>query len=714
VKSFIRLVGRVLAYNWKYYALAIGVFVAFWQVYSVCDAVSVANDKLATAMHQNAAYFEKAFLDGDVFETQRILWRIKNDNVKRITFHPIEFQGSKWIFKEAVIGNLYDRPWAQRTLKTPFISNGAELGQLEYVIDLYDVNAAVFEQNYILFITVVLFFFILLLVSNLGAIRTIIAVEHSVDEINRLADSGSGEDIKNAVRRGIGDMPQDLIGAPFAEMTGKMTDALQNASRLENELAISKAMSDFAAQVAHDIRSPLAAMDAMLKDTSGLPEEKRMMLRNVSNRIRDIANDLLERNRQNAKSSPVTTDENASQTHNFKMERVLLSSLTDPVITEKRLQFQSKPGIHIDLKLTPESYGLFAKLQPVEFRRMVSNLVNNSAEALGDTGAVTVGLSHENGNIILTVADNGKGIPPEILAKLGKKGETHGKAGGSGLGLYHARTTAESWGGSLRISSELGKGTTITVTFPKAEPPVWFVPQLELPAGKAVVVLDDDSTIHQVWKGRFESSRVKEYGIETFSFSTPEQLRDWAKNNPAKAESATSLLDYELLGSTENGLSIAEQLNITERTMLVTSRWEEPQILAECKRLKIKMMPKGLSGLIPITITGNATPFSKIAVLVDDDPLVHMTWKMAAKANGIDLRAYKTPGELMSALSGLDLATPVYIDSELGDGVHGEDVAKTLHEKGFTSIYMETGHPPEQFKQLSFLKGVIGKDPPWE
>ncbi|MBI5743928.1 MAG: hypothetical protein HY952_05215, partial [Elusimicrobia bacterium] len=106
---------RILAYNWRHYAAAVLVFVAFWQGFSAFSAVRVADDKLLTAMRQNAAYFEKAFLEGDVFETQRIMWRIKNDNIKRVTFHPVQFEGSRWIFKEAVIGNLYDRPRAQLT-----------------------------------------------------------------------------------------------------------------------------------------------------------------------------------------------------------------------------------------------------------------------------------------------------------------------------------------------------------------------------------------------------------------------------------------------------------------------------------------------------------------------------------------------------------------------------------------------------------------------
>lgn len=60
----VKILSRALSYNWKYYAAAVAVFVAFWQIFSVFSAVRVADDKLITGMRQNAAYFEKAFLEG--------------------------------------------------------------------------------------------------------------------------------------------------------------------------------------------------------------------------------------------------------------------------------------------------------------------------------------------------------------------------------------------------------------------------------------------------------------------------------------------------------------------------------------------------------------------------------------------------------------------------------------------------------------------------
>ena len=558
----VKILSRAISYNWKYYGAALAVFVAFWQIFSVFSATRVADDKLLTAMRQNAAYFEKAFLEGDVFETQRIMWRIKNDNIKRITFHPVEFKGTKWIFKEAIAGNLYNRPRAQLSRNVPFISNGAELGRLEYVIDLVDVNAAVFGQNYILFITVVFFFMGLLVLSNIGAIKTIFSIERCVDETNALADAGEHSKIQDSIQRSIQSLPKGLRGTPFAVLIGRLAEVLQKASRLESELAVSKATSDLAAQVAHDIRSPLAALGAAAKGLE-VPADRRTLIDGAIGRMQGIADDLLRRYRVPS-ATPVKS----------KLVVCTLGGLIEQVLAEKRLQYKEKIGVKIEF--TGASDEIKALVEPKELQRLISNLVNNSVEAFDGQGMVSIGLSALAGQVFIEVKDNGKGITPEILAKLGRKGETHGKAGGNGLGLYHARSTIENCGGSFKIESEFGKGTTVRIALPRA----------------------------------FDQA------------------------------------------------------------------------------------------------------VSRIAVLLDDDMLVHMNWKMAAKAAGVGLKAYKEPATFLTETAASAKNTPIYIDSDLGNDVKGEDIAQTLHEKGFADLTMVTGHSPEKFAHLPWLK-VSGKEPPF-
>jgi len=495
----------------------------------------------------------------------------------------------------------------------------------------------------------------------------------------------------------------------------KSFNSLMDEIRDKNELLEKQsnlvAVGNLSAQVAHDIRSPLAALDSVLKDVSQLPEEKRIIIRSAVGRIRDIANNLIEKNR---KSHAIVAGKSGNAAAAEPASIELLSSHIDPLITEKRLQVRSKIGIEIEARLDTGSYGLFAQVQPVEFKRALSNLINNAIEALGDKGSVKVVLDSKDDQILIRVQDNGKGIPPEILVKLGQRGETHGKAEGSGLGLYHARTSVESWGGTIEMASEIGKGTTVTVILPQAQPPEWFVSKLELTVGGAVVILDDDTSIHHIWQGRFDSIRVKEQGIEVFHFSTPWELRVWVKDNPAKAPSALYLTDYELIGHKETGLGLVEELGLGERAILITSRYEEKGILKECQRLKVRMIPKGLAGFVPIGFRHAPSPLSgPDAVLLDDDPLGRMLWEMKAKSNGINLITFGSPKAFLAAVGGFPKDTPIYFDCELADGVRGDAFAKDIYAKGFTNLFLATGHPPETFPPMSWIKRVVGKEPPW-
>jgi hypothetical protein len=121
------------------------------------------------------------------------------------------------------------------------------------------------------------------------------------------------------------------------------------------------------------------------------------------------------------------------------------------------------------------------------------------------------------------------------------------------------------------------------------------------------------------------------------------------------------------------------------------------------------MIPKGLADFVPITIS--AAPINQ-AVLLDDAAITHMNWEWAAKENGIELRAFTDPAEFMSRLGDFPKDIPLYIDSELGENIKGENIAAGLKEKGFTNIYLATAHPPERFAHLPWLR-VVTKEAPW-
>lgn len=383
----------------------------------------------------------------------------------------------------------------------------------------------------------------------------------------------------------------------FSELMQLLSESWKTVERQRSVAAI----GEMSQQVAHDIRSPLTALHAISRNMSEMPEEKRVVIRNAVQRIDDITNDLANSQVQSVEAKGVSSE--------------LLSSLIDPLLSEKRTQYRARSDVRIESHVDANSYAMFAKVNSVEFKRVISNIINNAVEAMSGAGVVTVRLDRDDESAVLQIIDDGAGIPADILPTLAQRGVTVGKDAGSGLGLYHARTTVEGWGGSFEIASTVGVGTTITLRLPLAPAPAWFVEELELFAGQPVIVLDDDSSIHHVWAGRFSEYDFDASGIAVHSCKTPEQLRELC----ADLGPATFLCDYELLGSKETGLDMIEELGIADQAILVSSRYAEPSVRKRCEALGVRMIPKGLASIVPITIVEARDPSTAADACAQDD-----------------------------------------------------------------------------------------------
>lgn len=488
------------------------------------------------------------------------------------------------------------------------------------------------------------------------------------------------------------------LAGDFRSLLGSLRDAQAEIVDTRREAAI----GDLARQVAHDIRSPLAALASVTRDLSGLPERPRDLVRTAISRIQDIANGLLERTR-------------ASQGElEPQAQTCLLAALVDSVIGEVRIANMDRADIQLDAD--HGGYGLFIRVEPSDFKRVLSNVINNAVEASDKGSTIVVRLRKEDCGILIEVEDRGRGIPSEVLSKLGQRGATFGKPTGSGLGLYHAKSCAEGWGGSFEISSVVGTGTTVRITLPATAPPPWFVSQLETIRNAPVVVLDDDPTIHQIWQGRFDS-QFGHANMQVVHCSSSADLRRWVRENADKVAAAVYLLDCELRSEEQTGLTLAEELKLGRQAILVTSRYEDKTILEECVSLGVRLIPKGLAGFVPIVVTSGGPSLegkheTPDAVLVDDDPLVHEVWRLAAAEHGKNLCSFATASECLAAVEAIDRSTPVYVDSRLG-AERGEDLAKRLHERGFSEIYLATGQAPDGIETQSWIRAVVGKSAPW-
>jgi hypothetical protein len=100
-------------------------------------------------------------------------------------------------------------------------------------------------------------------------------------------------------------------------------------------------------------------------------------------------------------------------------------------------------------------------------------------------------------------------------------------------------------------------------------------------------------------------------------------------------------------------------------------------------------------------------------ILIDDDELVQFSWRLSAKSVSRSFVGFTKTEDFFVKFHQFDRSTPVFVDCNLGNGVSGEEVAKKIHDSGFCTIYISTWYAGRNFAHLTFLKGVVGKDPVW-
>lgn len=201
-----------------------------------------------------------------------------------------------------------------------------------------------------------------------------------------------------------------------------------------------------AAQLVHDIQSPIAALKTGARLATIAPKEASEIIISGVNRVTDICNSL----------------KTFSQEHQTpKMHK--LKPLLEKIMREKKLQYSVNAEITFELTFEINSEESYAIIQPVDFGRIISNLVNNSVESLQGAGKVSVRIKNNQKIVTIEVKDNGKGIPNSIMKQIGTRRFSVDKTGGSSLGLYHAKNTIQAWGGKIKIESKTEQGTKVKI-----------------------------------------------------------------------------------------------------------------------------------------------------------------------------------------------------------------------------------------------------------
>lgn len=208
---------------------------------------------------------------------------------------------------------------------------------------------------------------------------------------------------------------------------------------------------DMAKQVRHDVASPITALKSIVQVLNNVNPEIKLILKRAVDRTEEIFNQL---NDSTKDKLPV---------------RFGVLNVIQEIIAEKKIIWGDKCNLIFTTKLTSN---IKSKGVEVEFKRILSNLLNNSFESLYGRIEKKICIKVESSNDIIQIMiqDTGKGMPKEVLDRLGAKGFSHGKeshqTAGSGLGVHHAMASMASWGGSITFESQLGVGTECIIKLP--------------------------------------------------------------------------------------------------------------------------------------------------------------------------------------------------------------------------------------------------------
>ena len=220
---------------------------------------------------------------------------------------------------------------------------------------------------------------------------------------------------------------------------------------------------DFVANVSHELKTPLTAIrgfaETLASEVSGDAHHAQFAetIRANAERMQHLIDDLLDLSRIESGGwapSPVLVE---------------IATAANEAAAPYREQ-ASKRGSFIDVRVDPAAVAVRA--DPVAVRQALGNLVENAVRYTPPGGTVTIFSRLDGAFIVLGVRDTGAGIPrehlPRIFERFYRVDAARSRAeGGTGLGLAIVKHLVEAHGGQVRAESELGRGTTVSMFFPR-------------------------------------------------------------------------------------------------------------------------------------------------------------------------------------------------------------------------------------------------------
>lgn len=236
----------------------------------------------------------------------------------------------------------------------------------------------------------------------------------------------------------------------------------EHQDMLEKLQEVDKIRRNFVSTLTHDLRTPLIAQkrvlrllekDIVLSQDKGLSSLIKGFSQNNTDLLQMVNNLLVTYELEDGQIKPLWMS-------------IDLSALAQEIFDELQVVFAEKE-IHLEIKI-PKTLP-FIEADSMLLKRLFRNLIGNAVANIPPNSKITWTASEWKGYIDLSIADNGPGIPTDLMPYLFSRhlsGSTTKRKIGSGLGLYICKMISELHNGTIRVDSTPTTGTIVSVTLP--------------------------------------------------------------------------------------------------------------------------------------------------------------------------------------------------------------------------------------------------------
>lgn len=224
----------------------------------------------------------------------------------------------------------------------------------------------------------------------------------------------------------------------------------------------------FVSNVSHELRTPLTSVksyvDALQEGAIEDPEVAKSFLavaQDETTRMIHMINDLLELSRMDSGTMKLETEYvNVGELFNYILNRFNMIIAND-----------DKPEKYYTIKREITNSQIWVELDTSKFTQVVDNIMNNAIKYSPDGGVITARMIDRKTEVVLSITDQGLGIPKKDLGHIFDRFFRVDKArsraqGGTGLGLAISKEIIERFGGKIWVESSEGKGSTFSISLP--------------------------------------------------------------------------------------------------------------------------------------------------------------------------------------------------------------------------------------------------------